>query len=155
VPEPLPPFWTLVEEHGAALLDHAQRLVGPSDAADVLGDALLRALRAYPGLAHGEHLRAWLYRIVTNVALDQLARDGRRELTSSGALPEAAAHDPGGVEAFTDLIAPLSDGAKAVLTLRYVADLPYAEIAARLGCSPPAARQRASTAIRSLRETLT
>ena len=154
MPEPLPPFWTLVEQHGAALLSHARRLAGAEDAEDVLGDALLRALRAYPGLKHGEHLRAWLYRIVTNVALDKIARNGRREPVSCEAEIAAAAPDPGGIESFSALIAPLPDGAKAALTLRYVGDLPYEEIAARLGCSETAARQRVSTAIRSLRRRL-
>ena len=39
-------------------------------AEDVLQDALLRALRAYPRLEHAEHLRAWLYRVTTSAAID-------------------------------------------------------------------------------------
>ena len=66
----LPPFALLVEEHGDELLDHARRLAGPDRAEDVVQDALLRALRAYPRLRHAEHLRAWLYRITTNAAMD-------------------------------------------------------------------------------------
>ena len=46
---PLPPFWSLVEAHGDELLIHARRLAGDADGEDVLQDALLRALRAYPG----------------------------------------------------------------------------------------------------------
>src|SRR6185436_7239112 len=65
----LPPFWTLVETHGDELLAHARRLAGDS-AEDVLQDALLRALRAYPKLRHAEHLRAWLYRVTTTAAID-------------------------------------------------------------------------------------
>ena len=61
----LPPFWTLVETHGDELLVHARRLAG-DDAEDVLQDALLRALRAYPKLRHADHLRAWLYRVTTS-----------------------------------------------------------------------------------------
>ena len=64
----LPPFWTLVETHGDELLAHARRLAGES-AEDVLQDALLRALRAYPKLRHAEHLRAWLYRVTTTTAI--------------------------------------------------------------------------------------
>ena len=48
-------------------------------AEDVLQDALLRALRAYPRLRHAEHLRAWLYRVTTTTALD-LHRARRREV---------------------------------------------------------------------------
>ena len=67
----LPPFWTLVESHGDELLVHARRLSGDA-AEDVLQDALLRALRAYPKLTHADHLRAWLYRVTTSAAMDSL-----------------------------------------------------------------------------------
>ena len=59
----LPPFWTLVERHGDELLVHARRMAGPGHAEDVLQEALLRALRAYPRLRDAGHLRAWLYRM--------------------------------------------------------------------------------------------
>ena len=39
-----------------------------------------------------------------------------------------------------------------MLRLRFVDDLDYEQLAARLGCSPEAARQRVSTAVRTLRE---
>ena len=46
----LPPFWSLVEAHGDELLAHARRLAGDQSAEDVLQEAFLRALRAYPRL---------------------------------------------------------------------------------------------------------
>ena len=75
----LPPFWSLVEAHGDELLAHARRVAGAQHAEDVLQDALLRALRAYPRLRHAEHLRAWLYRVTTTAAIDA-HRARRREL---------------------------------------------------------------------------
>ncbi|MDQ3619906.1 MAG: hypothetical protein M3391_07230, partial [Actinomycetota bacterium] len=48
----LPPFWALVEAHGGELLVHARKLAG-EDAEDVLQEALLRALRSYDRLSHG------------------------------------------------------------------------------------------------------
>ena len=75
----LPPFWTLVETHGDELLVHARRLAGDEHAEDVLQDALLRALRAYPRLRHAEHLRAWLYRVTTTPRSTTTARR-RREV---------------------------------------------------------------------------
>jgi RNA polymerase sigma-70 factor (ECF subfamily) len=145
----LPPFWSLVEDHGDELLAHARRLAGDRHAEDVVQDALLRALRAYPRLRHAEHLRAWLYRVTTTTALD-LHRARRREVLTDDP-PSAAVdpeHDLGGFEA---LIAPLPETARAALRLRFVEDLDYEGIGARLGCSPVAARQRVSTAVRSLR----
>src|SRR3954451_8202693 len=80
----LPPFFTLVDAHGEELLIHAQRLAGPEHAEDVVQDALLRALRAYPRLRHAEHLRAWLYRVTTNAAIDSY-RARRREVPTEDA----------------------------------------------------------------------
>jgi RNA polymerase sigma-70 factor (ECF subfamily) len=145
----LPPFWSLVEAHGDELLVHARRLSGDA-AEDVLQDALLRALRAYPRLQHGEHLRAWLYRVTTNAAIDHHRR-AHRELPTDEP-PAAATHDRYDDGAFESLIAPLNETARAALRLRFVDDLDYDGIAARLGCSVVAARQRVSTAVRTLRE---
>ena len=81
----LPPFWSLVEAHGDELLAHARRLAGAEHAEDVLQDAFLRALRAYPRLRHAEHLRAWLYRVTTTAAID--AHRARRRELPVGRLP--------------------------------------------------------------------
>jgi RNA polymerase sigma-70 factor (ECF subfamily) len=146
----LPPFWSLVDAHGDELLAHARRLAGPDHAEDVVQDALLRALRAYPRLRHAEHLRAWLYRITTNAAID-VHRVRRREIPSE----DPAAHvstDPEELDGFEDLIAGLPDGERTALRLRFVEDLEYDAIAGRLDISPEAARQRVSHAVRTLRK---
>jgi RNA polymerase sigma-70 factor, ECF subfamily len=148
----LPPFWTLVEAHGDELLAHARRIAGDQQAEDVVHDALLRALRAYPNLRHADHLRAWLYRVTTTAAIDH-HRARRRELPAEE-VPAQPTHDSYDEGAFEALIAPLPDGAKAALHLRFVEDLDYDRIADRLGISAPAARQRVSTAVRTLRERL-
>jgi len=147
----LPPFWSLVEAHGDELLAHARRVAGPEHAEDVLQDAFLRALRAYPRLRHAEHLRAWLYRVTTTAAID--AHRSRPRERPVAEPPEIGVTDDvaldGGFEA---LIAPLPEAAREPLRLRFVEDLDYDHIAGRLGCSPQAARQRVSTAVRTLRE---
>jgi RNA polymerase sigma-70 factor (ECF subfamily) len=145
----LPPFWTLVEAHGDELLVHARRLAG-EQAEDVLQDALLRALRAYPRLRHGDHLRAWLYRVTTSAAMD-FHRSRRREVPTDEP-PTVATYDSYDDGAFESLIAPLPETARAALRLRFVDDLDYDGIGERLGCSTVAARQRVSTAVRTLRE---
>ena len=147
----LPPFWSLVEAHGDELLAHARRLAGPEHAEDVVQDALLRALRAYPRLRHAEQLRAWLYRITTNAAID-LHRARRREIPTEDPAATAAAADPEELDGFEDLIAGLPDGAQAALRLRFVEDLEYDAIGGRLDISPEAARQRVSHAVRTLRQ---
>jgi RNA polymerase sigma-70 factor (ECF subfamily) len=149
-PGVLPPFWTLVERHGDELLVHARKLAGDAQAEDVLQDALLRALRAYPRLRHAEHLRAWLYRVTTSAAIDH-HRARRREVVTDEP-PAPATHDAYDDGAFESLIAPLNETSRTALRLRFVDDLDYDGIADRLGCSVVAARQRVSTAVRTLRE---
>ncbi len=163
----LPPFSSLVDAHGDELLTHARRLSDPGRAEDVVQEALLRALRAYPRLRHADHLRAWLHRIVFTTAMDvhraaaretavadvvALADDpGRDELARRDG-PSTAAEDPAAIAAFESLIGDLSDPARDALRLRFVDDLSYDAIALRLDCSSAAARQRVSTAVRTLRE---
>ena len=146
----LPPFWSLIERHGDELLAHARRLTDEQTAEDVLQDALLRALRAYPRLRHADHLRAWLYRVTTTTALD-VHRSRRREVVTAEP-PVPAVEEEYDDGAFESLIAPLAQTAQDALRLRFVEDLDYDRIAVELGTSPEAARQRVSTAVRTLRE---
>jgi RNA polymerase sigma-70 factor (ECF subfamily) len=146
----LPPFWSLIERHGDELLAHARRMTDEQTAEDVLQDALLRALRAYPRLRHADHLRAWLYRVTTTTALDVHRARRREVVTDEPPVPAVEPEYDDG--AFESLIAPLAPAAQDALRLRFVEDLDYDRIAAALECSPEAARQRVSTAVRTLRE---
>jgi RNA polymerase sigma-70 factor (ECF subfamily) len=146
----LPPFWSLVEAHGDELLAHARRMAGPDHAEDVLQDAFLRALRAYPRLRHADHLRAWLYRVTTTTAID--AHRARRRELPVDEVPAVAVEDPLPGDDFEALIAPLPEASRVALRLRFVDDLDYEGVAAALGVSTVAARQRVSTAVRTLRE---
>src|SRR3954463_14531567 len=87
----LPPFARLIDDHGDELLVHARKLAGDQHAEDVLQDALLRALRAYPRLRHAEPLRAGLYRVTTTAAIDS-HRSRRREFPTDD-VPAIATHD--------------------------------------------------------------
>src|SRR3954463_2957957 len=109
----LPPFSRLVDDPGDELLVHARRLAGDDHGEDVLQDALLRALRAYPRLRHGDHLRAWLYRVTTTAALDH-HRARRREVVT-GEPPVQPSHDRYEEGDFEALIEPLPESARAAL----------------------------------------
>jgi RNA polymerase sigma-70 factor, ECF subfamily len=97
-------------------------------------------------------LRAWLYRVTTTAAIDS-HRARRRELPTDE-VPAHATYDTYDEGSFEALIAPLPDGARTALRLRFVDDLDYEGIADQLGISAVAARQRVSTAVRTLRERL-
>ena len=97
-----------------------------------------------------DHLRAWLYRVTTNAAIDA-HRARRREIPTEDAGARLTT-DPEELDGFEELIAPLPDTARTALRLRFVEDLEYEAISLRLQCSPEAARQRVSSAVRTLRQ---
>lgn len=74
-------FEELARAEERALYRHAARIVGPgADAEDVVQDALFSAWRSIASF-EGTSFRAWLFRIVTNRALDRVrARKRRPEL---------------------------------------------------------------------------
>jgi RNA polymerase sigma-70 factor (ECF subfamily) len=146
-PVRIPPFETFYGEHKDPVFAHLRRLLGHG-AEDAFQETFLRALRAYPELRHGRHLRAWVFMIATRVAIDETRKQKPR-----GALPEIAVED--GLPSHAEL-SPLTDELppkeRAAVVLRYGFDLPYDEIAAALGSSEDAARQAASAGVRRLRE---
>src|SRR5215217_5970586 len=72
-------FGQLVEANRASLHVHCYRMLGSlHDADDALQETLLRAWRALPSFGGRCLLRAWLYRIATNVCLTLSVRGGGR-----------------------------------------------------------------------------
>ena len=147
-PVALPPFERLYELHRAEIYAFLVRRLGRERAEDAFQETFLRALRGYRSLAHGRHLRAWLYTIASRVAID-LSK--LQVVTSEG--PEPPHVD--GRPAYAEL-EHLADGLppteRAAVVLRYGYDLDYSDIAAALGSSEEAARQAASSGVRRLRK---
>jgi RNA polymerase sigma factor (sigma-70 family) len=143
----LPPFEAFYEQHADEVLRFLRRRLGSSRAEDAFQETFLRALRAYPQLAHGRYLRAWVLTIASRIVVDEARRTRPR-----GELPELAAVD--GRPAYEEL-AHLTDDLppkeRAAVVLRYGYDLDYAEIGAALGSSEDAARQAASAGVRRIR----
>jgi RNA polymerase sigma factor (sigma-70 family) len=144
----IPPFESFYETHRTEIHGFLVRRLGRERAEDAFQETFLRALRAYPRLEHGAHLRAWVFTIASRIVVD----DARRR-RPQGELPELAAED--GLPAFEDL-APLTDDLppkeRAAVVLRYGYDLGYDEIGAAIGASEQAARQAASAGVRRLRK---
>jgi RNA polymerase sigma factor (sigma-70 family) len=144
----VPPFETFYEAHREEVYRFLGRRLGRERAEDAFQETFLRALRAYPRLEHGDHLRAWVFTIASRIVVDE-ARKSR----PSAVLPELSAED--GLPAFEDL-APLTGDLppkeRAAVVLRYGYDLAYDEIGAALGSTEEAARQAASAGVRRLRK---
>src|SRR6476661_6498447 len=74
----LPPFQRALDEHRDSLARFLAATVGPDDAQDCLQETLIAALRAYPRLRAGSNVRAWLFTIARNKALDEHRARARR-----------------------------------------------------------------------------
>ena len=127
----------------------AYRILGNrDDAADIANDTLAKVwLRWSSVSAYGA---AWAARASANAALSQIRRRRLFERLPLVAPPTAAPAS----ELREDLVRALrqvSSRQRDVLVLRYVADLPEAEVAAALGCSVGTVKQHAHRGLRALR----
>jgi RNA polymerase sigma factor (sigma-70 family) len=153
--EAIPPFERFYLEHRDAVLGYLRRLLGQR-AEDAWQETFLRALRAYPRLEHGRHLRAWVFTIATNVAMDDL-RPKAGDRVSQAINGDGYASAELERDAFREiehLTGALPPTERAAVVLRYGYDLAYADIGAALGSSEEAARAAASSGIRRLRRNL-
>ena len=150
----LPPFQILLDEHSADVMAVLRGAVGRADAEDCLQETFICALRAYPKLADASNLRGWLLTIAHRKAVDHHRANGRRPVPVAE-VAEVAVSDPepGGGQIWA-LVGALPPKQRAAVELRYACDLPHAEIAAALGCSPEAARRSLHEGIKRLRKEL-
>jgi DNA-directed RNA polymerase specialized sigma24 family protein len=156
----LPPFQRFLDAHRDDVLRFLVASLGRHDADDAFQETFISALRAYAGLRPDSNLRAWVLTIAHRKALDVHRSRARHPLPvaelGDGATPVAAARGaPLGADGDQwERVRALPPRQRAVLTLRYGADLTHAEIARALGCSEQAARRAASDGLKTLREEL-
>jgi len=145
------PFEEIVQEHGAVVMRVCRALLPPADADDAWAETFLSAMQAYPRLRPGSNVRGWLVTIAHRKAIDQLRAASRRAVPA-GDLPEIPTSDrvddTVGLRAALDALPPKQRGA---VVAHYLADLPYAEVAAVLDSSEAAARRSAADGIANLR----
>jgi RNA polymerase sigma-70 factor (sigma-E family) len=157
-------FEEYVAARGQALLRLAYVLCGDAHAAeDLTQAALYDALRHWRKVSKADHPDAYVRRVLVNRFLSDKRRKASGELLVAEVEPVAhhpvLAPDPSAGVADRDearrALAGLPPRARAVLVLRYYADLDDAAIAGTLGISPGTVRSTASRALATLRERLT
>ena len=151
----LPPFQRVLDEHRSAVWRYLCATAGPHDAADLLQETLVAALRAYPTLRTADNLRSWLLTIAHHKVIDA-ARARERRPVPVGAVPERGQVDriDEGDEQLWAAVRRLPEKQRTAVVHRFVADLPYAQVAAVVGCSEDAARQNVRAGLARLREEL-
>ncbi|MFZ1412829.1 MAG: RNA polymerase sigma factor [Micropruina sp.] len=146
-----PPFELVVAHHGATVLRVCTAIVGSNDAEDAWSETFLAALRAYPTLADGANLEAWLVRIAHNQAVDLIRRQSRQRAVSEVLANQPASDPPTPPSSAAAALARLSPRQRQAVAYHYLADLPYAEVAQIIGGTPAAARRAAADGIARLR----
>jgi RNA polymerase sigma factor (sigma-70 family) len=140
-------FEVLVQRYSAPLFTFICRFLGEYDAAsDILQQVLLQLYLSLPKLRTGEPLKAWLYQVARNRCLDELRRKramhfselekGTEEEEQSlvetmqdlSSLPEEVVERREVQETLLKAIRALPPKFRAVVLLRYAAQLSYAEI---------------------------
>lgn len=124
----------LVFRHSGRMLAVAARLLGSrADAEDAVQRAFLRCHTHARDYRPEWSVSTWLYRILTNVCIDEIRRRRVRPEEPLPARPPAASHRTGpGPEERLDLeraLAKVPTEARALLALRYVEGLSYGELA--------------------------
>jgi RNA polymerase sigma factor (sigma-70 family) len=129
----------------------AYQLLGRrSEAEDVAQETLARAFVRWHKI--GAYAEAWVVRVAGNLAIDAWRRLQR--VDTDAATERYAASAPGPTGQRVDLhsaLDGLSRRQREVLVLRFLADLPEADVARALGCSVGSVKQHASRGLAALR----
>jgi RNA polymerase sigma-70 factor (ECF subfamily) len=125
-------FGDLAQRYGGKLLAVAGRLLGSrADAEDAVQRALLQCYAGAAGYNPRWAVSTWLYRILTNVCVDELRRRATRTAHAERpAVGPSSNHRP--PDAYLDLHRALERvprEARVLLALRYVDGLSYGELA--------------------------
>lgn len=153
----------LAATHRPAACRLATALLGDGDAAeDVAQDVLVRLAAALPGFRGDAELSTWVYRVTLNLCRDHLRRRRRRaaDVRLEAAVGEAALTASGSPEVELDTermrghvraaIGRLPEDQREAITLRYVSELSYEEIARATGTPKGTVASRVFRALKKL-----
>ena len=153
-------FEALVRAYEKNVYTLALRMMGNAqDAEDMAQEAFLKAYNSLPGFRGDSRFSVWLYRIVSNVCLDQLRKKSKRptvslsmedgdgeetqlDLPDTAQSPEEALEKKLTREAVRRGLAQLPEDARQILLLREIQGLSYEEIGEALGLEAGTVKSR-------------
>lgn len=142
-----------------AIRRYVTRLVGATDADDVVQDVLVAIARNVVWLLEPGLFRSWAFRIASRAAFSHLRRVRRRGIEESAdlLLASLAAPEPGpDNERLAELLDGnvLSPASRAVLVLHFQEDMELAEVAAVLEIPLGTVKSRLAYGLKTLRRYL-
>jgi RNA polymerase sigma-70 factor (ECF subfamily) len=151
----------LIVRHDSALRYFVRRLLDrPSLADDVVQEVWLAAIRHVKRIRSGAAFRVWLYRVARNRAVSHLRGESLRRTRPLDEAIDAAADDDlsslkdDDAALVHDALGRLSIEHREALTLRFLEELSYDEIAEVLDCSVGTVRSRLHYAKKNLEQLL-
>jgi len=150
-------FTEMVGRYGGRLMAVAGRLLGSrADAEDAVQRALLQCFRGAAGYRREWAVSTWLYRILTNICVDELRRRGARTAREQALSmdPPADGDRPGAHLDVRRALERVPREARVLLALRYVDGLSYGELARVRGISINTVKSQLARGKALLREEL-
>jgi RNA polymerase sigma-70 factor (ECF subfamily) len=166
-------FEELIEAYQKKIFNLAFRIVGNyDDAADLAQEALIRIFRSIANFREQSSFSTWIYRITTNVCLDEIRKrknakvlsldeeihmeDGemKRQIMSDDPQPDEVAEREELRSLVDGAIKSLPEDQRLVLTLRDIQGLSYEEISKILDCPSGTVKSRINRARQALKNVL-
>ena len=151
-------FSEFAEACAPSLFRTAYLMVGDHQLAqDLVQEALVKTLLAWPRLHDHANLTAYTRRIVVTTSISWRRRRSFHERPSDR-LPEPVGADPGDAvvthDAVVAALLTVPPRQRAAIVLRYYQDLTEAQTAEALGCSVGAVKSQVSAGLQKLRKAL-
>lgn len=166
-------FELLIERYQKKVFNIALKMLGNhDDASELAQEAFIKIYKSIKGFKEESSFSTWVYRIATNVCLDELRKrknrkltyldeviqsedgDLKREIADQGLSPDAIAEQKELKRALNQAILSLSEEHRVVLIMRDLHGMTYEEIAKVTKCPEGTVKSRINRARLSLKETL-
>jgi RNA polymerase sigma-70 factor (ECF subfamily) len=166
-------FESLVESYQKKAFNIAYRMIGNyDDASDLTQEAFIRIYKSISNFKEQSSLSTWIYRIITNVCLDELRRrknrnivsidegiklddsEVKRQIESGAPTPEEMAERNEMKKVVAEAIKTLSDEHRTVILLRDIQGFSYEEIARIVECPEGTVKSRINRARQALKDIL-
>lgn len=138
------------------------RLGSVEIAEDLTAEVFLKMIKALPDYRPQAPFRAWLFQIARNLAVDQFRKmkvrnhvDLNEELAASGESPDVTAERRLTSDRLLEALEDLNPSQRDVVVMRFVADMPIAEVAAAIGKSQSAVKALQFRGLQKLRAVMT